>query len=103
MVIQNFLFPDEVCDVQEVYFRTTGMVDRIRDSIKLSAGEVLRTDTYMNVLNIGHWKKYTVLEEILLELQVQGHFRLYIELLGKEKRKELIYEQEYHLESPDDF
>lgn len=101
MVIQNFLFPDEVCDVQEVYFRTTGMVDRIRDSIKLSAGEVLRTDTYMNVLNIGHWKKYTVLEEILLELQVQGHFRLYIELLGKEKRKELIYEQEYHLESPE--
>lgn len=98
MVIQNFLFPDEVCDVPELYFRTTGIVTNIIKGIKLSAGEMFQTDTYINAMNIGHWKKYTVIEEVSLELEVQGDFQLVVELLEKAKRKKLVYEHEYYIE-----
>lgn len=98
MIVQNFLFPDEVCDVQELYFRTTGIVDKTGNNIKLSEGETLQTDTYMNALYIGYWKKYTVLEDVFLELKVQGQFQLAIELLEKDNKKDVLYQKEYHLE-----
>lgn len=99
MVIQNFLFPDEVCKAQELYFRKTGTANRTAEGITLLAGEALQTDTYMNALDIGYWKKYTNLENVILELRVQGDFKFLIEVLENREENRLVYEHEYHLES----
>ena len=99
MVIQNFLFPDEVCKAQELYFRTTGTANRTAEGITLLAGEALQTDTYMNALDIGYWKKYTNLENVILELQIQGDFKILIEVLENREENRIVYEHEYHLES----
>lgn len=105
MLVQNVVFPDGVCDHREMYFRTDGCIVEKTDHggkekfaggqyVELDPGNVLSVDTYMNVLDIGYWKKYTQLENVVLDIQAEGHFKIRFSILldGKER---VLDEQEY--------
>lgn len=76
MVIQNCIFPDEVCKEQEMYFRICGSYQFFSVFYELSEGTTLRTDTYMNMLDIGYLKKYTNIKDIILEVSFCGSCQL---------------------------
>ena len=95
MILQNLIFPDEVCQFWELYYRTDGTYHSPGPYLELMPGEVLSSDTYMNVLDIGHWKKYTWLERVTLTVAAEGKFRIrcLVEAEGTEK---IFFEQEYN-------
>lgn len=96
MVIQNIIFPDEVCDAEEMYFRIHGNGYRKRDGIELQPTGTLTTDTYMNVLDLGHWKTYTQLQSPELHIWAEGSFVLCICRITGET-EHTLFEQEYTL------
>lgn len=76
MVIQNVIFPDEVCGIGEMYFRIYGNYEMKGCPVELRPGDTLSTDTYMNILDIGYWKKYTQLEMIVLNIRAEGRYKI---------------------------
>ena len=50
MILQNVIYPDEVCGVDTMFFRTDGVVELQKKRICLQPGNLLKTNTYMNIL-----------------------------------------------------
>lgn len=92
MVLQSAAFPDKVCGITELYFRTTGKIEKSR--IILLPGEEVSTDTYMNAVDLGHWNHYTTVFPEQLKLCAAGRFLLSLSVLQREKETE-IYREEY--------
>ena len=49
MVIQNLVFPDEICPEREMYFRAGEETKIEEDHIWIPFGDCISTDTYMNL------------------------------------------------------
>lgn len=97
MIVQNIIFPDEVCGTEELYFRMRGNCYRKKDQIELQPGGILTTDAYMNVLDVGHWKTYTTLQMLELHIQIEGNFELCIGHIAGET-EEMLSKQDYALD-----
>lgn len=94
MILQNIIFPDEVCDCLDVYFHVCDGVrkrefeatdpsicenlKKTKTEIYLNASEWLQTDTYLNAFPVLYWKTYTEVVSGVLQLDVKGKFRVQI-------------------------
>lgn len=93
MIIQNIVFPDKICAIREMYFRVCGLCTFHEKFLELGKNAAFQTDTYMNILDIECWKKYTNLSEITLEISTCGKCRLNVwnEIGGQQEYKKLIF------------
>ena len=71
MVIQNLVFPDEICPEREMYFRAGEETKIEEDHIWIPFGDCISTDTYMNGLNLACWGTYTGIKEVILSVRAQ--------------------------------
>ena len=82
MILQELLFPNlETCPQFEMYFRTDAQnkhayVDPEAGLIRVPQWCTLDGDTYFNGFSIGKWRKYTVLDNLRLQLVLSGEFRV---------------------------
>lgn len=74
MVLQSFVLPNEVCSEKSIYFRNIGDVElnNSSESLLLSSGSSVSSDTYMNLLDVSFWTKNTRLSECSLYLTLEG-------------------------------
>lgn len=98
MVIQNLVFPDKICSEVEMYFRAGEETKIEKDYIWIPLGECIRTDTYMNGLDLACWRAYTGIEEIILSVRAQGNFLLKVFQSTANTQKILIKQVQYHFE-----
>ena len=104
-IIKNINFPqnDMLESHYKLYYRGTKGVLLTEDEDKkllLPEFQVIEFNTYLNGCSIAKWIKYTSLEEIFLELTVQGHFVLKIyaySLKAVEPERRLINEVDINL------
>ena len=104
MILQSFLFPDEVFGESQLYYRVRGTYreedlackgkNRVR--IVLAPGSVFSSDTYMNLMDADSWRKYTKVEQVYLCVTVAGSGKLILMEMGEEgeedrKRKEWYF------------
>ena len=73
MVLQSCLVPDEICGNPEIYYRSSKKLHMDHDTVILEAGDELSSDTYMNILDIGVWKKYTTVKKFIFSCLIQGN------------------------------
>lgn len=95
MILQKDVFPDSTCDVDEMFFRTNGVIDEKNKCVDLLEKGILQTDTYVNSFHIGYWKQYTWLKDFFLEFHASGRFELIIE--NRSNKKKIVYQQEWSL------
>ena len=86
MVLQSCLVPDEICGNPEIYYRSSGKLCTDHDTVLLEAGEELCADTYMNMLDIGAWEKYTTIRKFIFSCRLHGKGT--ISLVHREKDME---------------
>ena len=86
MVLQNCFVPDEICGNPEIYYRSSGKLCTDHDTVLLEAGEELCADTYMNMLDIGAWEKYTTIRKFIFSCRLHGKGT--ISLVHREKDME---------------
>lgn len=101
MEIQKILFPQVGrCTDREMYFRLEKsgfgsnqmlFYDNEKQTILFRTGEKVWFDTYFNGFSIEKWKKYTILDNLTLQLELAGKFKVI--LLNKEKVHNDIYEK----------
>lgn len=96
--MQNVIWPDEVCGIRDMYFRTDGFVNQYAGCIELKPGEQLSTNTYMNCLDINHWRQYTTIEQFALQIEAEGTLCCDVVLRGFEG-EEVLFSRDYHLSS----
>lgn len=71
MRLQNILFPpDKSCE--EMYIRAFHKPCGQCKPFVVPHGGMIRTDTYMNVFDVGAWKKYTEISELSLCVKLKG-------------------------------
>lgn len=78
MILQNVVLNNEQNIQQELYYRV-GMGDVLRwddEVLNIPKGTGLSTDTYMNVFDVGAWKKYTHINEVFLRIRSKGCYKL---------------------------
>lgn len=116
MVLQTFLFPNEVCRDSELYYRIKRTdrikgIDRIKridegtdsktkqeseeDRVVLEKKEELSCDTYMNLMDLDAWVTYTKIRQIVLCVTVSGTGKLILMEMQKEgdrKREEIYFD-----------
>ena len=73
MVLQSCLVPDEICGNPEIYYRSSKKLHIDHDTVILEAGDEFSSDTYMNMLDIGVWKKYTTVKKFIFSCLIQGN------------------------------
>lgn len=94
MILQNIIFPDEVCDCLDMYFHVCDGVrkrefeatdpsicenlKKTKTEIYLKTSEWLQTDTYLNAFPVLYWKNYTEVISGILQLDFKGKFRVQI-------------------------
>lgn len=82
IVLQELLFPNlEICPSEDMYFRTDAQarhayVDRQARAVRVPQWCTLDGDTYFNGFSIGKWRKYTALDNLSLQLELSGAFRV---------------------------
>ena len=101
MEIQKILFPQVGrCTDREMYFRLEHsgfgsnqmlFYDNEKQTILFRTGEKVWFDTYFNGFSIEKWKKYTILDNLTLKLELSGKFKVI--LLNKEKVHNEVFEK----------
>ena len=81
MVLQNIIFPDAVCPIEDIYFRLAGNAKLNSDSVFLPAGTSVSTNTYMNAFDIGSWLEDTTAKTFTLTVLFQGKGRFSLRYL----------------------
>lgn len=97
MVLQELLFPNtETCPSFEMYFRTDdgqkhAYVDPDAGVVRVPRWCRLDMDTYFNGFSIGKWRKYTRLDNLRVQLELSGEFR--VELIHWQQMKSKRYRE----------
>ncbi len=78
MRIQNMILPDDVCEDEALYIRGKKMYQPNQKVLTILKGEVISTDTYMNVFDLNQWNQYTVYEEIKFKIHIKGNAKVRI-------------------------
>ena len=91
-VLQNTVFPKQVEECEQLYYRLTGKAIVKNGHIHLEKGAILSTTTYMNAFDAWAWSKYTGITYWKLAITVQGAMLLRLYLWDGEKK--LLSEQE---------
>lgn len=57
-----------------LYMRTDGEIARSKESscVLLKKGNYCQLDTYFNSMSTGKWKKYTNVENLLVDVSIKG-------------------------------
>lgn len=99
MVLQSFLFPNEVCRTPELYYRVRGTYKEETNRIVLDSQAEFSSDTYMNLIDIDSWKKYTDMKEVQLFVTVSGIGKVILMEMRREGDKK-IEEICFHTQEP---
>lgn len=87
VILQNLVFPDEICPEEEMYYRSRGNIEKKEKGVLSAPIEGVTTDAYMNVLDAGWLQRYTQVEQVLLELQVCGSGKLKVWSFDGERQR----------------
>lgn len=71
MVVQNIVFPDEICTNPEIYFRSKEMSIGQNFAV-LEEGGWMSTDTYMNIMDLKNLHTHTEIDKLILEIGFEG-------------------------------
>lgn len=76
MVLQDLLFPSvNTCERQNMYYKGENVITFMEDQYcAVSKGAVLSTHTYFNSFSVGKWRKYTIVDNLMLRLKLKGSF-----------------------------
>ena len=72
MIVQNIVFPNDVCDETMLYFRTEQKIHLAQDEIQMGKDTTINTFTYMNLFDSSFWKEHTDIKEWMAKVQVKG-------------------------------
>lgn len=73
MKLQSFILPGGVCEEKEVFFRSEGSVEMGGDgSLYMGSRSCFSSDTYMNLFDATLWKRYTVVSDVYLKIELRG-------------------------------
>jgi GT2 family glycosyltransferase len=105
MILQNVqLNKQDIQGTRDLYYRIDGEYNNYRAMVLMS-GTKLSTNTYFNSFSWGKWSKYTVINNVCLHLQVEGHFilRMYYSKIEQDSIKSLLLQEyEYKLDKDTD-
>lgn len=77
MILQNCIF-SENRECTELFYRGSQTINVDGKSVVIPNGQELRTDTYMNCLDIGTWKKYTDVSDVFLRIHFKGTGKVFL-------------------------
>lgn len=72
MVAQSVIFPNNICEETELYFRTNEKVYFENEHIYMPPNGRLSTNTYMNLFDAAAWEKYTGITKWKFSFRVKG-------------------------------
>lgn len=99
MILQSFLFPDEVCGEPEIYYRV-GIKQKAEyknQMLIIDSGGQISSDSYMNLFDAETWRTYTKVMKARLCLQLYGSGTIGL-WLRNETEEKCVQEQIYNSE-----
>lgn len=77
MLNQPLLFPQKkLINEPELFFRGIGSQNISDNPVSIPAGIELSLETYFNAFSIGKWVEYTKLDNLILNLEIQGEVKI---------------------------
>ena len=80
-----------------LYVRTDGEICRSRANscVLLKKGNYCQLDTYFNSMSTGKWKKYTKVENLLIDVSIKGSGIIRVCFLDRANIKQVLWESEW--------
>lgn len=76
MILQNMVLPEIENISAEIYYRSSSKLSINRNEIILEKDTIFSTDTYMNSFDVGAWKKYTKIKNLVFRFKIKGKGKL---------------------------
>lgn len=89
MILQNIIWKEATEETRELYYRSQSQI-HLQDKLMIIAGTSFATDTYMNLFDVETWSKYTMIEKVVLKIELRGSGRIFLRTMGQEA-KEQVY------------
>lgn len=99
IILQNILFPNEICKETELFYREGKTFD---GAMLCEKGHVVSFDTYFNSFAYKKWKRHTRINEVCLKVRISGKCNVYKCCLGHGEGNEVIREgmiEPYYIKS----
>ncbi len=102
MILQSLLFPNpDNCSTLEMFFRPrkdehAPWYDPAQGAMCFPQWTHLDLNTYFNSFSIAKWRKYTILENLGLRLELRGRFHVQLvhwEMIGNKQFHHVFFEQ----------
>ena len=73
ILIQPLLFPPTYLkDEPELFFQNINPPNISEEKVSIPAGSTVSLETYFNAFSVGKWKEYTKLDNLSLQIKIQG-------------------------------
>ena len=100
LTLQKLLWPTiGVCTQEVLYFRLERAFSN-GGTIELQHGGTAAFTTYFNCFSIDKWREYTVVQSLILRLELKGHFRVRLlaeHLINDGVTTNVLLDQEFNL------
>lgn len=90
MVLQTMVFPEKE-ELSKLYYRGSKAVQLNSNYLYIPKGEVVSSDTYMNIFDMKTWKKYTKLSQPLFTMNFFGQGKVKIICEVEEGKKQILH------------
>lgn len=80
MILQNIIWKETTEETRELYYRGS-LTTYFQGKLIIEAGKSFRTDTYMNLFDLETWRKYTLIQNLFLRIELRGNGRIVIKQL----------------------
>ena len=87
MILQSLIFKDEICDNNNLFFRSMGNVKSDGSHLYIGDGGQVTFDTYMNIFDLEKWCELTSVNEVYPEAECKGEGEIRLVHMDNGKRK----------------
>ena len=86
MVLQNIIWDEIKEGTKELYCKGNN-IECLKEKIVISSKGNLCTDTYMNLFDVDTWRKYTLVQRLVLKMELCGEGKVTLRTLGENIEK----------------
>ena len=90
MVLQTIVIPKKETS-KALYYRASKAVQPNSNDLYIPKGEIVSSDTYMNIFDIKTWKKYTKISQLLFTMKFFGQAKVNIICEVEKGKKQILH------------
>lgn len=95
MILQNVVLSGKPDTHSRLYYKASGAVQKRAEEVVLPEESSFGTDSYMNAFDVGAWKKYTEVQDLILKIKIRGKGKITVWREDFRQMRKMLLQKEF--------